>query len=240
MPKTIRWIGICALLLLAVLSLYRIGIYQLFPDVFNGAKKNAAQAFWFGFRFDVRLVAAISLFMIAISFWPGLHFFKWEGGKKIALFLYGFFATLILLFCLFDIGYLHSFGMRLQGTLIGDIAKGTEKWSVFKSKTPWMPLSVGIVVLVWLFVFLIDKLHKVINKSRTTDHRTVRSFWQIVMLLICIITIYGRLAMQPLSLTSLPGQLPAAVTQLAANPFESLLSSLPAMKKTVTPVEQKP
>ena len=92
MPKTIRWIGICALLLLAVLSLYRIGIYQLFPDVFSGAKKNAAQAFWFGFRFDVRLVAAISLFMIAISFWPGLHFFKWEGGKKIALFLYGFFC----------------------------------------------------------------------------------------------------------------------------------------------------
>ena len=212
----------------------------MFHDVFSCAKKNEGQEFWFGFRFYLRLVAAVSLFILAISFWPGLHFFKWAEGKKIALFLYGFFAALILLFCLFDIGYLHSFGMRLQGTLIGDIAKGTEKWSVFKSKTPWMPLSVGLVVLVGLFVFLINKLHKVINKSRTTDHRAVRSFWQIVMLLICIVAIYGRFAMQPLSLTSLRGQLPAAVTQLAANPFESLFSSLPAIKKTVTPVEQKP
>jgi hypothetical protein len=230
MPKTIRWVGICALLMLVIMSLYRFTVYQFFPEVFVGVKSNSGQAFWYGLRFDARLVAMVSLFMLLLSFWPGLHFFKWTIGKKMALFLYGFFFTIILLFCVMDVGYLHSFGLRLQGSLVSDIAKGTEKWKAYNAGTAWIPLVAGMGVLAFAFIFLINKFHKSIGKSRGTDSHNVRRFWQISTVLICLILIHGRFAKQPLSFSLLSKRLPAGISRLSANPFESLYSSLPAIK----------
>lgn len=226
MPKTIRWIILCAILFLVVLSIYRLGIYYLFPEVFEGAKPGIGQAFWWGLRFDGRVVAVISLLMVLTSYWPGLHFFRGNMGKWTAISFYGFFMTILLLCCIAEIGYLNSFHLRLQGTLLFDFAKSTDKWQVYRSKSPWLVFFLLVVGMVSLFVFFIKILHQQISKAKRSNKGAVRRYWQVFLVIICLLAIYGRVGVGPLTVSKLSGQVDKPVLDLALNPVESVWHSL--------------
>lgn len=238
MPKTIRWIGICAILMLVFMSCYRLGIYWAFSGTFSDAKSYTGQAAGYGFLFDARWVAIASLFMFLLSFWPRLHFFKWKEGKKMAVVIYGILFFFLVLLYAADVAYLHSFGQRLQGSLISDTAKGTEKWQVYKTGNMWWLLLLVIAMLTWSFIVAIIKAHKAIHKTRSRDNSGARLFWQILLAVICGIAIYGNIGRRPLSASALSGTLAPSAWQLSLNPFESSYYSLPVMSRsTEKPVD---
>jgi hypothetical protein len=179
--------------------------------------------------------------MFLLGLWPRLHFFKWAEGKTTALVLYGLLFSVLLLWCMADIGYLHSFGSRLQGTVIGDLAKETTKWHAYIAGNMWWLLFVFVAGFVWLFEFIILRLHRAISETHSRDKSGMRLFWQIALVVICVVAIYGDFAAMPLSVAELSKTSSQPIVQLAVNPIESLFNSLPAINKPAArDVEEEP
>lgn len=218
---------ICALLLFVLFTLYRLTIYLLFADVFAAVKPAVGTAFLLGAAFDMRVVAIIILFIYTLSFWPGVHYFKTKVGKKLALWLFGLSLAIVHIFNMADIVHLKCFKARLNGSIIPELAKHTPKGSLFMSKIEWMPMLASMVVIVWLFLFLVNKAYKLIAKMRGTDRPGMRIGWQLVIFLCCGIFIYGGFRARPLSIGSALKSHNSAVVQLALTSFESVIATLP-------------
>lgn len=227
LPKTIRWIFSSAIMLITLLAAYRFSIYQLFPNLFGTLKTGAANAFWYGLRFDGRLVGTITLLLFLASFYPGKHFFKSEEGRKVALWVLGFLLTGTLAFYVLDIAYLRNFNERLNGSLISDLAKNTEKGMLYKNRTEWFAIVPGTVVIIVLCVYGWRKMHGVINDMKGTANFGKRLGWQVVLVLLCCVCIYGSFSLHPLTKRTAAQKLTPAQLTLALNPFESFFSTLP-------------
>ena len=230
MPKTIRWIIFSALLLFVLLSAYRYCIYLVFHDIFSGAKADTARAFWYGLRFDGRIVGIATLLMFLFSFYPGKHYFRSEEGRKLALWLFGFFITLILVFYIADIAYLRNFDQRLHGSIISDLAKNTDKGRVYKSKTEWFAITAIMVATIVIYVFVMNKIHGVISNMKGTANSGKRITWQLILILFCLVSIYGNIALRPLTVSSASSQLNEPALKLASDPFDAFFSTLPGRK----------
>lgn len=219
LPKTIRWIGLCGLLLLLLMSLYRLGIYIGFYRGISEANIAAAD-WWLGFRFDARLVATVSLAMLLLSFLPGMHFFKHRKGKKTAQFFYAVFAAALLLFYAADLVSLLSGRTRLNAAFISEIfsmVPGKLHWS----KGPWVTMLVITGVMVWLFIIITGRLHAVISHSPGKGDKKTRVYWQALLFVVCVLLMYGRVGLSPLSAAGILKAENSPATQLALTPPES-------------------
>ncbi|CAN5426281.1 hypothetical protein BH10BAC3_BH10BAC3_26400 [soil metagenome] len=227
LPKTIRWIVVCAILLLILLTAYRYCINLLFPNLFAGIKTGLGNAFWYGLRFDVRIVGGLTLLMFLLSFYPGKHYFRSEEGKKVALWVYGFFITMILVFYAADIAYLRNFNQRLNSSIISDLAKNTEKGIVFKTKTEWLAITGTMIAVIVFFILLANKLHGFITNMKGSGNTGKRITWQVITIIVCVLAMYGSFTLKPLSVSTAASRLTAAQLALALNPFEALFNTLP-------------
>ncbi|MES2646794.1 MAG: hypothetical protein V4717_07975 [Bacteroidota bacterium] len=230
LPKTIRWILFSALLLLVLLTVYRVVVYLLFQDDFPGIKEGCKLAFWYGLRFDLRIIGTITLLLFLFSFYPGKHYFKSEEGKKVALWISGFLVTVTLLLYAADIAYLRNFNQRLNGSIISDLAKNTLKGNVYKTKTDWAPIAIIIIAFTIMFIFLMNKMHGIINNLKGNANYVNRLWWQTILVLFCFLVIYGGFEKRPLTTSIAAKRLTPSQLALSLNPFESLLSTLPAKK----------
>jgi hypothetical protein len=231
LPKTVRWLIFSALLLLVFLTVYRYIVYLLFQAHLPGIKEGFKLALWYGFRFDLRIIGIITLILFLFSFYPGKHYFKSEEGKTVALWISGFFISVILLTYAADIAYLRNFNQRINGTIISDLAKSTPKGVVFKSKTEWLPIAVIMLAMIILYLFLMNKIHGVINNLKGNSNSVNRISWQIGLVLFCLIAIYGGFEKRPLTVNVAAARLTPSQLALALNPVESLVSTMPGRKK---------
>lgn len=193
------------------------------------------QAYWMGLRFDCRIVASISLLMILISLWPGLHFFKTSAGKFTSIVLYCLFTAGVLIFYTADFIYLLRFNRRLNGTLVSDLAKGTEKGGIYRHNIPWFALILVIAILLWLSFLFFRQAHKTISKSGGYDQKLVRIYWQSLVVIISCFLIYGRIGAPPLSESLASKQLSPVAAALAVTPPESFFTTLPIKKTSDVP-----
>jgi hypothetical protein len=148
LPKTTRWIFIAACLFFVLLTLYRVVLYAIFSNLFTGSRPGILQAFVLGASFDARIMTLIIFFIYALSFWPGIHYFKTSAGKKLALGLFGFAAVIIHLFYMADLVHLKCFHERLNGSIISELAKHTPKGNLFLGKIDWLPMTAVLVLVV--------------------------------------------------------------------------------------------
>jgi hypothetical protein len=202
----------------------------LFPNLFAGIKAGLGNAFWYGLRFDARIVAGLTLLIFMLSFYPGKHYFKSEEGKKVALWVYGFFLAMILVFYAADIAYLRNFNQRLNGSLISDLAKNTEKGRVYKTKTEWLAITGTMFVVIVFFIFMANKLHGFITNMKGSGNTKKRISWQVITVMVCLLAMYGGVTLKPFSVKMAGSHLTAAQLALALNPIEALLSTLPGRK----------
>jgi hypothetical protein len=231
MPKTVCWILTCAVIFLLVMSGYRLGLSWFF-NYFSISKAEINTTFWTGFRFDARIIGGFSLLMLLLSFWPGMHFFKTSLGRNTALCFYGLFTLILTLVYTADAVSVFVLKTRLTGTLISDLVKNTQNGVLFKTGAPWFLITL-IVILFVFFLFLVFKtLHGRISKKKSaySDTKYPRVTWQIAMILMCAIGVYGTVNMRPLTANSFVTKVSPQSFQLAINPLESFIYTMPKIE----------
>ncbi len=227
LPKTLRWIAACAFLLMLTIVAYRVVIFFLFKDLFVNGTPSVTAAFLLGLAFDARIMAIVTVLAFALSFWPGIHYFKTKTGKNVAICLFAVALFVIHIFYMADIAHLRCFGERLNGAIISDLAKNTNRGNYFIKKMEWFILLASSIVLVLVFILVTSKTHKLIAKARSTSNSSVRIFWNSFLFVFLVILIYGGFRTRPLSIDSVSKNYNKQALQFAITPFDSFFGSLP-------------
>jgi len=231
MPKTTRWILLFFVLLLILLTGYRIVTYFIFSNLFLAAKPGVLPAFLLGIAFDARIAALIIIILYTLGFWPGIHYFKDKAGKAVSIWMMGFSIAFIHFFYMADLVHLKCFHTRLNGAIIPDLAKHTARGNLFLNKVDWLAMLAMMALITWVVVFLMKKSHRWISKLRGNPPKTSRTASHIAVYIICMIALYGGFRFRPLAAESVSRNYNAEAIQLALTPLESCLGTLPGMHK---------
>ncbi|TAD86356.1 MAG: hypothetical protein EAY75_08520 [Bacteroidetes bacterium] len=225
LPKTLRWLGAVALLLLLLLNSYRLGICLYFYKDFWG-QPEFYRSLWMGFRFDCRIVGGITLLLLLISFLPGVHFFKRSWPQRLAMVVYGLAAALLFSLYALDLAHLFITKQRLDLQTIYNIKVGNADGVAFVKTTPFVTLGLIVAISVWVFLLVVAFIHRRIGRQNSSDERWVRIYWQVMFCLLSLVGIYGRIGKEPLH-PGIAKLLPSAQAQtLAVNPLEALVYSI--------------
>ena len=228
-PKTVKWVIACTLLLIGLQSVYRLLLHAYFSQE-DLAGRTFVRVVLQGLRFDARYAAAASLAVLLVSFIPGLHLFKTTAGKVWGLTVYTLSLVGLLLAMVLDAASLLSQGTHIQAAMVGHLMKGRPQATGMLQSLPWVSALVAIGVVGWICFMGMRYLHFVWNKGKSTRHTGIRWYWQAMLALVLLLLVWGRPSTQPISggqvARMLPGGGTAYTRVLVVNPLEHLWYTL--------------
>lgn len=224
MPKSIAWILATMLVMLLLMTTYRLLVHYLFaPEI---APASLGQLMWLGFKFDLRYVSLFSLPVLLVSLTKGLHLFKSRAGKKTGLTLFTVFTTLLLVFYGLDVANLIAYNEHASSGTFSEIIRQQTEEKRLMTEAPWVIILLLAGVGSWLLFLMHRLFHHLIGKSKSTDNKTMRFFWQGLTALLILAALYGQIGNQPLGLSDAMQWKNNQAATVALNVFETFFYSI--------------
>jgi len=219
-PKSVYWVLLISIFFLAIMMAYRIITQSIFTkDIGN---VHAAKIWWMGFRFDFRYVAVVALLVFLTGFLPGLHLFKSPTGKRIGIILFTVFAAIMFLVFGLDFAHQITFSSRVDAAIFTDLIKHSSRASTLYASAPWVIILLLAGVGTWLMYLIIRFVHHIIGKTKASDNKAMRIFWQASVILLLVFALYGRVGSDPLSYKIAVALGSEAAANVAINAFEAI------------------
>jgi hypothetical protein len=219
-PKSVLWVLLNCIVLLAVMMAYRVVTQSIFSKDIE--QVPAAKIWWMGFRFDFRYVSIVALLVLLIGFLPALHLYKSIAGKRIGIVLFTLFAFIMLMVFGLDFAHQITFSTRIEASIFSDIISHTGKATTIYSSAPMVIILLLIGVGTWLMYLIFRFIHHRVGKTKASDNKAMRIFWQTSVLLLLLFGLYGRLGTTPLSYKIALQLGNEAAANVAINAFEAV------------------
>lgn len=225
-PRSIRWIIYLAGFFLGVMGLMRLAVYYAF-SANQLALTGAGPAFWLGFRFDVRVIAAAALPALVLGGIPGLRPFKDATGRRFWLSVFGVFSALLIVLSVVDFLHFRYLNQRLNASVLGFLVDAGISARMAWQSYPVVWISVAIVFSVCGAVWVINRLYRVAAAGEPgPERKAARVGWAVGAVFLCLFGMFGRASQYPLRWSDAYDLRSEAAAHLALNPVESFLSSL--------------
>ncbi|MEY4938510.1 MAG: hypothetical protein RIQ93_245 [Verrucomicrobiota bacterium] len=225
-PRSIRWIISLAVFFLAAMAVMRLGAYYAF-SANQVTLSRAWPAFWLGFRFDARVVAAALLPALLLGGIPGLRPFRDKGGRRFWVSAFSVFSALLI--ALYVVDYLHFryLNQRLNASVLGFLTDAGISARMAWESYPVIWIGIGMALAGGGAAWAIARLHGLAAAAGSgPERRAVRATWSVAAVLLCLLGIFGRASQYPLRWSDAYNLRSEAAAHLALNPVESFLSSL--------------
>jgi hypothetical protein len=224
-PILIRWTVLLAGFFLAVMSLLRVGTYLIFKhDTVTWAQ--AMPAFFLGWRFDVRVVAAAMLTVLALGAWPRIGAFRNRGARRVWLGVVGCFGAALAVIYVADFLHFRYLSQRLNASALGLLADTKVSAVMVWETYPVVRLAFVIGLATAGCVVAARWLHERAARGRAPERRWVRATWYTAAVALCVVGVFGRVGQYPLRWSDAFNLRSDFSAHLALNPVESFLSSL--------------
>ncbi|MBP7142493.1 MAG: sulfatase-like hydrolase/transferase [Opitutaceae bacterium] len=224
-PRLIRWILLVSLFLLGAMSLLRALIFWTFASD-EIRLVHAWDTFLLGFRFDVRVVAALALTVMTLGLWRRLSPFLsrvaaggWVGFWTIAL-------ALLSLFYIADFLHFRYLNQRLNASVLGfledagiSFGMAWQSYPLLRIAALGMAVTAGGGWLAWCAL-------RWTTKQAEPSGRLQRVAWFTGFTIVGLLSLYGRAGQYPLRWSDAFNLRNDFSANLALNPVQSFLSSL--------------
>ena len=223
-PKSVAWILTTMLVMLLLMTGYRLFVYALFAS--ETAPATVGQLLWLGFKFDLRYVSLFSLPVLLAGFSAPLHLFKSSAGKKFGLIVFTVFSTLLLLLYGVDVANLIAYNEHASGATFNELIRQQAADKKLTTDAPWVIILLLAGVGAWLMYLLHRLLHHMIGVRKGSDNKTMRLFWQGLTTLICVAALYGNIGTKPLQYQDARQWKNEQAATVALNVFECIVHSI--------------
>jgi len=214
-----------AVALLVAMTLLRAGTYV----VFVRERVPLAQAwpgFWLGFRFDARVVASAMLALLVLGSNRWLGAFTSAFGRRFWLTLLGAFSAVLLVFYAADFLHYRYLNQRLNASVLGYLQDAKISGGMLWQSYPIVRILLAIMAALASFMAGFAFLHRRAAAVTVTLRRPARIAWFTGTLLVCLVSIFGRVGQYPLRWSDAFNLRNDLLANLALNPVQSFLSSL--------------
>src|SRR4030095_10789662 len=224
-PKTLRWVISIAGVLILVFTLMRFGLYFAFNKQGNSFS-DLIDAFWLGLRFDLRVVAIISLLILILTAIPALNPFKRKGAKTFWNWLIFILCFAILLFYVADFAHYAYLTQRLNASVLNYLEDAAISIKMVWQSYPVIWLILALIAGSFVVGWIIKRIQRRIEqKPKSSDRRTGIVSVAVVVLLLAFL-IFGKFDQYPLRWSDAFNLGNDYKAGLALNPFESFFNTL--------------
>ncbi|HRE83175.1 MAG TPA: sulfatase-like hydrolase/transferase [Opitutaceae bacterium] len=224
-PRLIRWILLVSLYLLVAMGTLRALIFWVFAA--NGTRFTEVwDAFLLGLRFDLRVVATLALFVLALGSWRVLSPFRSE---RLARIWVGFWAAAVAgLGFVYTADFLHFryLNQRLNATVLGFLEDAGISFGMAWQSYPLVRLTLLVLLNTALGAWVARRTLRGVAEKTEPTGRWRRAGWWTASTVACVISLYGRLGQYPLRWSDAFDLRSDFSANLALNPVQSFLSSL--------------
>ncbi len=219
----IKWLLLHILLLLVLFISYRLFIYQKF----NVTHENFTwKVLWYGFRFDMRMIAIIVLPAFLFSSFKVLNPFLYTKANKFWQVYFCISYVLIILFFVTDYQYYAYRTTRLDAEIISFIQDAAISAKMVWQSYPVIKILFLLFMLIISIVFCIKYFFKKaihFKQLYTKKYRLTTSF---IFVLLLSFSIFGKFSKFPLRWSDSAEAGSDYKGLMALNPIQSFFSSL--------------
>lgn len=224
-PRLIRWILFVSLWLLVAMAGLRGVIFWIFAA--SGTPfADVLDAFVLGFRFDLRVVAALALVVLAFGSWRGLSPFRSIRAERVWV---GFWATAVAgLSLVYTADFLHFryLNQRLNATVLGFLEDAGISLGMAWQSYPLVRLALLVIGATAAGAWVARRTLRGVAEKAEPCGRWKRAGWWAGFTTVCLISLYGRVGQYPLRWSDAFDLRSDFSANLALNPVQSFFSSL--------------
>ena len=231
LPRLIRWMLTIGCFFLVMMTLMRVVLFMFFNKQGNSIE-HLGNAFLLGLRFDLRVVAILSLGLLLIGSIPSFHPFRSGTAKKVWIAFWGITAFLLLFFYFVDFAHYSYLGQRLNASVLNYLEDTAISLNMVWQSYPLVKLIVALALLTAVLIWLIRVSHRAVLAEEVLPNKRRRILAFIFFFLVLGLLIFGRFNQYPLRWSDAFALGSDYKANLALNPFESFFNTLKFRKNT--------
>jgi hypothetical protein len=180
MPAALRWLWVICILLLLMMTGYRVLLVTLFSN-FNTPKPTILLT---GIVRDAGVIAIIGIVFMTLSSFRLFHPYRSKKGLYMSMGYFSVGLFLILLVYALDLVSIKTFGQRLSGTKFMSLFRGNPRKGEFVGNFPIIYFTVGVILAGWVWWMLIDYLHIWLGMMDRAIEKSQRFLWYSITLIV--------------------------------------------------------
>jgi phosphoglycerol transferase MdoB-like AlkP superfamily enzyme len=224
-PRLLRWILSTGLVLLVLLTLFRLGLYLFFNKQGHSAGQ-VLSSFWLGLRFDLRWVCLLLLVMLVLASIRPFSPFNNRYARTGWLLLFGLITFAAVFFYALDFGHYAYLRQRLNASVLNYMEDAAISMDMVWQSYPVIWIVLALLTATFIITWLLKRLLFRYDKKPVVKSRMPRVVWFIVFFLLFGAAIFGRFNQYPLRWSDAFALGTDYKAQLALNPFESFFNTL--------------
>ena len=209
----------------------RVVLFMFFNKQGNSIE-DLSETFLLGLRFDLRVVALLSIFLLVIGSIPWMHPFRGGWTKKFWIALLGTVSFLLLFFYFVDFAHYGYLGQRLNASVLNYLQDTAISMNMVWQSYPLIKLIIALALLTAILVWLIRVSYKAIQPEQIAVSRRTRILSFIIFFILLGLVIFGRINQYPLRWSDAFALGSDYKANLALNPFESFFNTLKFRKNS--------
>ena len=223
-PKLIRSLFVTGVIFLLMMSLLRLALFLSFSRQGNHFTE-VLPSFLLGIRYDLRYVGILSALLLILGWF--LDPFGKGPGRRVALFITGLAAFLVVFFYSVDFAHYSYLSQRLNASVLNYLADTGISAGMVWQTYPVFRVLLLLIGGTWLIRRLIRLVYDRVGASQETVlPRGQRIAWSAGAFLLLGLGIFGRVGQYPLRWSDAFSLESDYKANLSLNPFQSFFSSL--------------
>lgn len=241
-PRYITWIFQTGIIFLILMSILRWILVLTFRTP-TEKTIHLVEAYWLGFRFDLRFVSIIMLLLYLIGTIPFLHPINKKWGRRVSLIIWFVFIILMCIFYAADFAHYSYLRQRLNANILSFIYDAKISFSMM-----WQSYNLGwgllgLVVITFLLIAIVKLSYNYILSKPNVSTKKSSKVWGIVFVLLLALFIVGNLVYKggqyPLRWSNAYTLGSDYAANISLNPFQSFFSTLKFREVTFNEAEVK-
>lgn len=234
LPLVVKWMLFVFLLLLLMLTAFRLGFYLYFSKQGHGWMEVWG-ALSMGLRYDLRFISLVILVPLGIGAFPFAHPFRSRKGLTGWMFYLSAVILLTVFFYVVDFVHYAYLSQRLNASVLGYLEDtGISARMVWQSY-PVLRLLALVGGLATALILAVRKAHRQISRSAHTASKKMRRGSTALLIIVLAFFVFGRWNQYPLRWSDAYALGSDYQANLALNPFESFFNTLRYRGKTYDP-----
>ncbi len=239
-PRYIVWITQTGIIFLLLMSFLRYLLVIVFKN--NSTNLISLQeAYFLGFRFDLRIICIVILTLYLIGSIPMLHPINKKWGRRVAMAIWIIFIVIFSIFYAVDFGNYAYLQQRVNASVLNFLQDAKISFGMMWQSYHLGWNSLALIVTVALLIWLVKLSYNFTLSQKNVSTVKSKFLWAIIFILLLAYGIVGRVVVKG-------GQFPLRwsdaytlgsdyAANVALNPFQSFFSTLSFRQATYN--EQK-